>query len=117
MKTTSSPSNSLPINGSMPLILHIDDGFIPFEVHRAYIDYHRVVESSFINIKKTLHESRLLFSSQAHLEEKRRILFLLAHIGSQEAYAVLQRYLEEPDAELEAWAVLALQECEQFMYV
>jgi len=51
-----------------------------------------------------------LYSLTTTLEEKRGILVDLASIDKPEAYRAIEKFLEEGDAELKDWTVLALQE-------
>ena len=51
-----------------------------------------------------------LYSLTTTLEEKRALLVDLASIDKPEAYRAIEKFLEEGDAELKDWTVLALQE-------
>jgi hypothetical protein len=44
------------------------------------------------------------------IEEKKKILMLLAHLGVYESYQILKKYNNKPDKELFFWAKMALDE-------
>ena len=52
-----------------------------------------------------------LFKSDIPLEEKKKALEILAHVGNLNAYKYLKKYAEQPDKELETQATMALGEC------
>lgn len=79
--------------------------------HSAYITYHNQINADEGSIAEAILHQENLFNSSTPLEEKRRLLFLLGHAGTWEAYQTLEKYLQNPDTELAAWATLALQEC------
>lgn len=84
---------------------------IPLSDHNAYIAYHNQINTEEVSITETLLRKENLFNPATPVEEKRRLLFLLGHAGTLEAYQTLKKYLQNPDTELFGWATLALQEC------
>ena len=48
------------------------------------------------------------------MEDKKKILMLLAHQGVYESYKILKKYNQNPVAELTFWAKMALDECRTF---
>jgi len=58
----------------------------------------------------------LLFQTNATLDEKKKALGILAHVGDLNAYNYLKRYAGQPDQELEEWATIALGECTLFLH-
>ena len=51
-----------------------------------------------------------LFSSHLSVENKKTLLVQMASVPSPEIYRILESYSKAPDAELESWAKMALQE-------
>lgn len=49
------------------------------------------------------------------LIDKKTALIVLAHIGSVEAFRIIEKYLAQDNIELKGWATLALQECRMFL--
>lgn len=88
---------------------------IPPRRHKDYIEYHQQVSTDAKTCEQAMAESDVLFQSTTSLEEKKRILFLLGHAVTMDAYGLLNRYLANPDHELADWAKLAAQECAMFM--
>ena len=88
---------------------------IHYETSKEYIDYHGEYELNNINEKEILNKSDLLFKSEITIEDKRKLLHILAHLGTIESYKVLEKYCKNPDKELKEWASLALQECRMFL--
>ncbi len=88
---------------------------IPQETHAEYIRYHDQVDTGSLDADAVIGESELLFSNNAPLEDRKRILFSLAHVGTLEAINILQRYLEGPVQELVTWATLCFNECRMFV--
>ena len=88
---------------------------ISHETHGEYIRYHEKVNTGNLDADKVVAESKVLFSNSTGGEDKKRILFSLAHVGTLEAISALQKYLENPDQKLAAWATLCFNECRMFV--
>jgi len=58
----------------------------------------------------------VLFKNDTILDEKKKALGILAHVGSLNAYEYLKKYAGQPDQGLETWATLALGECTLFLH-
>ena len=56
-----------------------------------------------------------LFSPNTPLEVKKKILAVLAHRGTVEAYRTIEKFLEVAEQALKDWGILALQECRMFL--
>lgn len=99
----------------MKNLIALSNETISTSIQSDYIAYHRKIDHELFDEKETLKESSKLFLPNTHIEEKRRILFLLAHIGTKKAFALLQRYITTADKELVTWSLLAFEECKQHM--
>ena len=64
---------------------------------------------------KALKESKHLFIIKTPINQKRKNLFLLAHMGTLEAMTTLEKYLLTPDKSLRNWAILCTEECKMFL--
>lgn len=84
---------------------------LPPDIQREYIKYHDLVNSQELPEPALFGESKKLFLKKTSLDEKKKLLYLLAHNGSAKAYKLLQKYRGKPDKQLKAWAELCLQEC------
>ena len=51
-----------------------------------------------------------LFDKETTIEKKKAILMTLAHEGTEEAVAILEKYNKEPDEEIEVFSEIALAE-------
>lgn len=80
-----------------------------------YIRYHNPVDAQELPEATPFDESKKLFSEKTGVEEKKRLLFLLAHNNSLKAYQLLQKYQESADKKLKAWTELCLQECGMYL--
>jgi hypothetical protein len=84
---------------------------------RDYIDYHHYLDFDERSTEDLLALGKKLLSAESSLDDKKQALAVLAHAGTIEAYKILEEYAKKADAELEDWAVLALQECQVFLEV
>lgn len=88
----------------------IFDSIIPPDVHSEYIACHEKFDIGRIEWAKENRDK--LLKKKTPIEEKKEILFALGHGKDLKALYGIQKYLKNPDAELEAWASLAWQECQ-----
>src|SRR3989338_1921196 len=84
---------------------------ISLRTQKEYIAYHKQVDTDDLDRETVLTESERLFSRHISVDEKKRSLFSLAHIGELKAVTVLERYLKNSDPELTEWATLCFNEC------
>lgn len=69
-----------------------------------------------VNDQKTVFDKgERLFSEELLVEDKKRILVEVAHLGTVEAYRTIERFLQCSGKELEGWTLLSLQECRMFL--
>lgn len=85
------------------------------EVQIEYIQYHNLVDTQELSQAVLFDESKKLFSEKTGVEEKKKLLFLLAHSDSLKAYQLLQKYQENADKKLKGWIGLCLQECGMYL--
>ena len=58
--------------------------------------------------------NNILFKLNSSIEDKKRLLYYLAHFETLEAYKILEKYCKNPDKELKEFSALALGECKMF---
>jgi hypothetical protein len=84
--------------------------------HLDYIENTHNFDSSNLTDEEVEQWGNLLFLTNTTLEEKKKALGILAHVGNLNAYNYLKKYAGQPDQELEEWATLALGECTLFLH-
>ena len=84
-------------------------------VQQEYLEYTRGHNFGQYSEEDISARSHSLFSPGTPLEDKKETLAVLAHQGTLEAYRTIERFLETAEQALEAWGVLALQECRVFL--
>jgi len=105
-------------NGRAPFITMVDDINSPeAQAARDYINSHYLLPPNYQDIteEEIANNGEKLFSSDTTLEQKKKILMLLAHLGVYESYKILKKYNQNPDNELIFWARMALDECRTFV--
>src|SRR3989339_1580049 len=85
---------------------------ISTETHRDYIQYHNGINLNEFSDAELKRERDKLLRKKISLEEKKKLLFLLAHTKSLWALYGIQKYLKAPEQELAEFAQLAWQECQ-----
>jgi len=85
---------------------------ISMETHRDYIQYHNGINLKEFSDAELKRERDKLLRKKVSLEEKKKLLFLLAHTKSLWALYGIQKYLKAPEPELAEFAQLAWQECQ-----
>src|SRR3989344_9227410 len=85
---------------------------IPMETHQEYIQYHDKINLKEFSDAELKRERDKLLKKKVALEEKKKLLFLLAHKKSLWALYGIQKYLKAPEPELAEFAQLAWQECQ-----
>ncbi len=95
--------------GHFPENFSILEEQIDLDLQIEYFEFSR-------NFKKTRTPGNVsgvkenLFDSRYSLDGKKELLVQLACLEEVEAYRAIEKYLQEPDAELKDWAILAFQE-------
>ncbi|MGA2466972.1 MAG: hypothetical protein ABSH06_21810 [Thermodesulfobacteriota bacterium] len=103
--------NSTNASGSFALI----DEAIDLSIQEEYLSFSETIDFDNVDYKEVLTESDKLFDKHTPIELKKRILILLAHLGSPESCRVLERYLKISEGNLRDWALLSLKECRTFL--
>ena len=84
--------------------------------HLDYIENAHKFDVRNLTDEEVTDWGNMLFHTDTSLEEKKKALGILAHVGNLNAYNFLKKYAEQPDKELETWATLALGECTLFLH-
>ncbi|MBV5315035.1 MAG: hypothetical protein JZU47_17155 [Prolixibacteraceae bacterium] len=74
-----------------------------------YFNYGRDLKHKFTDEMINQHQSDL-FDPDVSIDEKKNLLVLLASQDRVEAFRTIEKYTQNPDAELRDWSILALQE-------
>jgi len=84
--------------------------------HLDYIENAHKFDYQHLTEKEITDWGKVLLQADATLDEKKKALGILAHVGNLNAYNYLKEYAKQPDKELETWATLALGECTLFLH-
>lgn len=84
----------------------------PINIHQEYIVYHDKVDLNEFSDAQLKEERNKILKKKVFLEEKKKIIFLLAHKKALWALYGIQKYLKNPDPKLAEWALIAWQECQ-----
>ena len=99
----------------IPERLIVSEEGVDFAVQRAYLEYTEGLDFGQYSEEDISAKSHSLFDPATSLEDKKEALAVLAHHGTLEYYRTIERFLETAERTLEAWGVLALQECRMFL--
>jgi len=82
-----------------------------------YINSHHLLPPNYQDITgaEIERQGAQLFEPTTSIDEKKKILMLLAHLGVYESFKILKKYNENPDPQLQVWARMALDECQTFV--
>lgn len=103
--------------GLTAFITYVDDPNTPeAREMREYIDSHYLLPKNYGDtpVEEIVERGEKLLNVSTSIAEKKSIIMLLAHLGVYESYKYLKAYGENPDAELQVWADMALDECKTF---
>ena len=84
--------------------------------HLDYIENAHEFDTQNLTDEEVKGWGNVLFHIDSSLDEKKKALGILAHVGDINAYNFLKKYVEQPDKELETWATLAFGECTLFLH-
>jgi hypothetical protein len=87
---------------------------IDLSVQKEYQDLSDSISVENVSYE-VLTEAGRLFVQGTPIEAKKRILILLAHLGTMESSKILERYLKVSEGTLKDWAILSLKECRMFL--
>jgi len=94
---------------SLPENFSVLEEQIDIELQMEYFNYGCDIKTSFSS-KIILKHQTDLFDPSVPLDEKKNLLVLLASQEKVEAFRTIEKYAKNPDPELRAWGILALQE-------
>jgi len=92
----------------------VEDG-IDIEIQKDYISESHNYVSLGLSAEEIENLGRVLLSTKLSIEDKKKALGILAHVGTAAAYRILSNYAEKPELELKEWAIMAQQECGIFL--
>jgi len=91
------------------------DEAIDLSIQEEYIRFSETIDFDNLDYEEVLMESDKLFDKRTSIEFKKRILILLAHLGSPESCRVIEKFLKISERNLRDWALLSLKECRTFV--
>ncbi len=100
---------------NIPDQFHILEEGINIQTQKEYIDYSHSFDSGELSEEDTLNLGNILFDGSRPLEAKKKVLVLLAHLGTITAFRQIEKYYKYPDEDLKHWTALALQECKMLL--
>ncbi len=103
--------NSKDVLDSFALI----DEPIDLSIQQEYFSFSETMDFDNVDYEEVLTESDKLFDKHTPIELKKRILILLAHLGTAESCRILEKYLKISEGNLRDWALLSLKECRTFL--
>ena len=88
---------------------------IDLSTQEEYFSFSEAIDFDNVDYKNVLKGSNKLFYKNTPIESKKKILILLAHLGTPESCKILEKYLKNPEANLRNWALLSLKECRMLL--
>jgi hypothetical protein len=88
---------------------------IDLSIQEEYFSLSETIDYDIVDYEEVLTESDKLFYRHTPIELKKRILILLAHLGTPESCRILEKYLKISEGDLRGWALLSLKECRAFL--
>jgi hypothetical protein len=92
----------------------IEEG-IDIKIQKEYIEHSHTFDCGELTEKETLDLCKVLFDKDEPTDKKKRVLSLLAHLGTILAFRQIEKCYKNFDRELKQWATMALQECKMFI--
>lgn len=88
---------------------------IDMETQKEYLDYSHSFGHGELTENETINLGNMLFESKIGRDDKKKVLTLLAHLGTITAFRQIEKYFKNPGNVLKQWTALALQECKMFL--
>jgi hypothetical protein len=88
---------------------------IDLSAQKEYFSFSETIDFDNVDYKQVLTGSDRLFYKDTPIESKKKILILLAHLGTPESCRILEKYLKSSETKLRDWALLSLKECRMFV--
>lgn len=85
------------------------------QTQMEYLEYSHSFDQGELTEEGTIHLGNLLFDTRTKVDAKKKILTLLAHLGTITAFRQIEKYFKTPDNDLRKWTALSLQECRMFL--
>jgi hypothetical protein len=86
---------------------------VDLQTQKEYLDYSHSFDLGELTEAETINLGNILCDSRMEIEGKKKVLTLLAHLGTITAYRQID--YQHPDDELRKWAVMAIQECRMLL--
>ena len=93
----------------------LTDESIDLSAQKEYFSFSETIDFDNVDYKQVITGSDRLFYKDTPIESKKKILILLAHLGTPESCRILEKYLKSSEAELRDWVLLSLKECRMFV--
>lgn len=94
---------------SLPENFSVLEEQVDVELQLEYFNYSRDLKHKLSDNIIREHQANL-FDPTISVEEKKNLLVLLASQDKVESFRAIEKYAKNPDTELRAWSILALQE-------
>lgn len=100
---------------NMPDHYEILEEVIDIQTQKEYIDYSHSFDRGELTEAETVNLGNLLFNPKIEIDAKKKVLTLLAHLGTITAFRLIEKYHKNPDNGLKQWTALAKYECKMFL--
>lgn len=100
---------------SIPDNFRIMETGVAIETQREYLEYSESFDRGELTDEQTLQLGGILRLPDATTTSRKKVLTLLAHVGTITAYRQIEKYYENADPDVKPWAALALHECRMFL--
>jgi hypothetical protein len=88
---------------------------IDMKTHKEYLDYSHSFDHGELTEKQTINLGNMLCDARSTIDSKKKIVTLLAHLGTISAFRQIEKYYNQPENDIKNWTALALQECRMFL--
>lgn len=88
---------------------------IDLSIQTEYLSLSKTIDFDNVDYKEVLTGSDRLFYKDTPIESKKKILILLAHLGTPESCKILEKYQKSSETNLRDWALLSLKECRMLL--
>jgi len=85
------------------------------DLQAEYISYHDKIDLNQYEEDDVIRDSAKLFEENVPGDEKKRILFILAHIGTLPGVRIIEEYTNKASGEMKVWSVLSFEEAWMFL--
>jgi hypothetical protein len=88
---------------------------VDMKIHMEYLDYSNSFDHGELTEKQTINLGNILCDARSTIDSKKKIVTLLAHLGTISAFRQIEKYYNNPENDIKSWTALALQECKMFL--